>query len=87
MRDQAAKTVTKVTKSIKKDKEEALVQNASFNKDVQMSKKARKPRPSAKKRRFLQLLKTTPKRDENPMDLRDHQIQQVKKLLTLAEKE
>jgi hypothetical protein len=52
--------VTKVTKSIKKDKEEALVQSAStlINKDVQMSKKGKKPRPSARKRRFLLLLKT-----------------------------
>lgn len=93
IRDQA-KTISKVTKAIKKDKDiMTLGQPMSShqlmtNKDNKMSmKEKKKSRPSAKKRRFLQLLKSQPKRDENPLDLRDHQIQQVKKVLSKAEKE
>ena len=40
--------------------------------DIEMKKK--KSRPSSKKRRFLQLIKSNPKRDEKPKQLIDLQV-------------
>ena len=40
---------------------------------------------SAKKRRYLKLLKSQPQRDANPADLREFQIRSVKKILSKAE--
>lgn len=47
--------------------------------DIEMKKK--KGRPSSKKRRYLQLLKSNPQRDEKPKQLVDFQVQSVKKTL------
>ena len=43
--------------------------------------KKKKSRPSSKKRKFLQLVKSTPKRDENPKQLVDMHVHSVKKFL------
>ena len=48
-------------------------------KSAELRKK--KTRLSSKKRRYLQLLKSQPQREANPADLRDLQIQSVKKIL------
>ena len=66
--------------AIKKDKEVVIIKDAE-NKDETMKVLVKKSRPSSKKRRFMQLLKTTPEREEQPQDLKQHQIQLVKKVL------
>ena len=81
LRDQA-KTVSKLSKksanSITKDKPPAPATPTPTANQPD----AKKPtRPSAKKRRFLQLLKTKPQRVENPADLRELQIRSVKKVV------
>ena len=43
--------------------------------------KQKKTRLSSKKRRYLKLLAEKPQRDANPSDLREFQIQSVKKML------
>lgn len=78
----SAKTVNKLSKksvnSIKKDKSPAP---APATTTVDLADAKKPTRPSAKKRRFLQLLKAKPQRVENPADLRELQIRSVKKVV------
>jgi hypothetical protein len=48
---------------------------------MQVDGKLKKKRPSSKKRRYLQLLKSNPQRDQNPLDSKELQIQNAKKTL------
>jgi len=76
----SAKTVSKLSKSvnsIKKDKSPA----PAPAKTADLADAKKPTRPSAKKRRFLQLLKAKPQRVENPADLRELQIRSVKKVV------
>jgi len=76
----SAKTVSKLSKSvnsIKKDKSPG----PAPAKTADLADAKKPTRPSAKKRRFLQLLKAKPQRVENPADLRELQIRSVKKVV------
>ena len=76
----SAKTVSKLSKSVNSIKKDKSPAPAPAKPSEQPD--AKKPtRPSAKKRRFLQLLKAKPQRVENPADLRELQIRSVKKVV------
>ena len=76
------KLVSKHTKAIKKDTAPAPIAIKVDDAAMKGVDKKKKTRLSSKKRRYMKLLAEKPQRDKNPADLRELQIQSVKKMLS-----
>ena len=76
------KQVSKHTKAIKKDTVATPIGIKVDDAAMKGVDKKKKTRLSSKKRRYMKLLAEKPQRDKNPADLRELQIQSVKKMLS-----